>query len=62
LPETGLLLEFSAVKVQHFLQHAQLNKYGIQPDYPVGNSLTDVINNQDPQMSYIINNLIEGIK
>ncbi len=62
MPETGLLLEFSAVKVQHYLQHPQLNKYGVQPDYMVGNSLTDVINNQDPQMSYIIDNLIPGTK
>ena len=60
LPDTGLLLEFSAVKVQHYLQHPQLNKYGIQPDYPVSNSLNDIINNQDPQLSFIINNLIMG--
>jgi Peptidase family S41 len=60
LPNTGLLLEFSAVKVQHYLQHPQLNRFGIQPDYPVSNSLDDIINNRDPQMSFIINNLIEG--
>jgi C-terminal processing protease CtpA/Prc len=60
MPNTGLLLEFSAVKVQHYLQHQQLNRFGIQPDYPVSNSLDDIINNRDPQMSFIINNLITG--
>jgi hypothetical protein len=60
LPNTGLLLEFSAVKVQHYLAHRQLNKYGIEPDYPVSNSLNDIIENQDPQMSFIMNKLIKN--
>lgn len=59
MPNTGLLLEFSAVKVQHYLEHPQLNKYGIEPDYPVSNSLNDIIESQDPQLSFIINNLIK---
>lgn len=59
LPNTGLLLEFSAVKVQHYLEHPQLNRYGIEPDYSVGNTLNDILENQDPQMSYIMNNLIK---
>jgi hypothetical protein len=59
LPNTGLLLEFSAVKVQHYLKHPQLNKYGIEPDYPVSNTLNDIIENQDPQMSFIMNSLIK---
>ncbi|MEO5591845.1 MAG: S41 family peptidase [Chitinophagaceae bacterium] len=59
MPNTGLLLEFSAVKVQHYLEHPQLNKYGIEPDYPVSNTLTDILENQDPQMSYIMDNLIK---
>jgi len=59
LPGTGLLLEFSAVKVQHYLEHPQLNKYGVEPDYPVGNTLHDIIENQDPQMSFIMNNLLK---
>ena len=60
LPNTGLLLEFSAVKVQHYLEHPQLNKYGIEPDYPVSNTLLDIIENQDPQMSFIMDNLIKN--
>ena len=60
LPNTGLLLEFSAVKVQHYLVHPQLNKYGIEPDYPVSNNLNDIIENQDPQMSFIMNKLIKA--
>lgn len=59
LPNTGLLLEFSAVKVQHYLSHPQLNKYGIEPDYPVSNNLNDIIENQDPQMSFIMDKLIK---
>ncbi len=58
LPNTGIQLEFSAVRVQHYLQHHQLDKYGIDPDYQVGTSLDDVINNQDPQLSFVINKLI----
>jgi hypothetical protein len=60
LPNTGVLLEFSAVKVQHYLEHPQLNKYGIEPDYPVSNTLNDIIENQDPQMSFIMNKLIKN--
>jgi C-terminal processing protease CtpA/Prc len=60
LPNTGLLLEFSAVKVQHYLEHPQLNKYGIEPDYPVSNTLNDIIDNQDPQLSFIMSNLIKS--
>ena len=60
MPNTGLLLEFSAVKVQHYLEHHQLNKYGIEPDYPVSNTLQDIIENQDPQMSFIMDNLIKN--
>ena len=60
MPNTGLLLEFSAVKVQHYLEHPQLNKYGIEPDYPVSNTLQDIIENQDPQMSFIMDNLIKN--
>jgi hypothetical protein len=60
LPNTGLQLEFSAVKVQHYLAHPQLNRYGIEPDYPVGNTLSDIIENQDPQLSFIMNNLIKN--
>ncbi|MEP7277702.1 MAG: S41 family peptidase [Bacteroidota bacterium] len=60
LPNTGLLLEFSAVKVQHYLKHPQINKYGIEPDYPIGNTLNDIIENQDPQMSFILDNLIRN--
>lgn len=60
MPNTGLLLEFSAVKVQHYLEHPQLNKYGIEPDYPVSYTLNDIIENQDPQLSYIMNNLIKS--
>lgn len=60
LPNTGLLLEFSAVKVQHYLEHPQLNKYGIEPDYPVSYTLNDIIENHDPQLSYIMNNLIKS--
>ncbi|MEO5682619.1 MAG: S41 family peptidase [Chitinophagaceae bacterium] len=60
LPNTGLLLEFSAVKVQHYLQHPQLNKYGIEPDYPVTNTLNDIIENQDPQMTFIMDKLIKN--
>ncbi|MFT3932149.1 MAG: S41 family peptidase [Chitinophagaceae bacterium] len=60
LPGTGLLLEFSAVKVQHYLQHPQLNKYGIEPDYPIGNTLNDIVENQDPQMSFIMDSLIKN--
>ncbi|GAC1588177.1 MAG: S41 family peptidase [Chitinophagaceae bacterium] len=60
LPNTGLLLEFSAIKVQHYLEHPQLNKYGIEPDYPVGNTLNDIIENQDPQMTFILDNLIKN--
>ena len=60
MPNTGLLLEFSAVKVQHYLLHHQLNKFGIEPDYPVSNTLTDIIENQDPQMSFIMDNLIKN--
>ena len=59
LPNTGLQLEFSAVKVQHYLEHPQLNKFGIEPDFPVGNTLNDIIENQDPQMSFIMSNLIK---
>jgi len=58
LPGTGIQLEFSAVRVQHYLKHHQLDKYGIEPDYPVGTALEDVINNQDPQLSFVINKLI----
>ena len=58
LPNTGIQLEFSAVRVQHYLQHHQLDKYGIEPDYQVGTSLEDVIENQDPQLSFVINKLI----
>jgi len=36
-----------------------LNKYGVEPDYPVGNTLHDIIENQDPQMSFIMNNLVK---
>ena len=60
LPNTGILLEFSAVKVQHYLEHPQLDKYGIEPDYPVSNTLNDIIENQDPQMSFIMNDLIKS--
>jgi hypothetical protein len=60
MPNTGLLLEFSAIKVQHYLEHPQLNKYGIEPDYPVSNTLNDIIENQDPQMSFIMDNLIKN--
>ncbi|MEO6314806.1 MAG: S41 family peptidase [Chitinophagaceae bacterium] len=60
MPNTGLLLEFSAVKVQHFLHHPQLNKYGIEPDYPVSNTLNDIIENHDPQMSFIMDKLIKN--
>ena len=59
MPNTGLLLEFSAVKVQHYLMHPQLNKFGIEPDYPVSTTLNDIIENQDPQMAYIMDNLIK---
>ncbi|HSC37170.1 MAG TPA: S41 family peptidase, partial [Chitinophagaceae bacterium] len=58
LPYTGIQLEYSAVRVQHYLRHHQLDKYGIEPDYPVSTSLDDVINNQDPQLSFVINKLI----
>ncbi len=60
MPNTGLLLEFSAVKVQHYLLHPQFNRYGIEPDYPVGITLTDVLENQDPQMAFIMDNLIKN--
>ncbi len=60
MPNTGLLLEFSAVKVQHYLVHPQLNKYGIEPDYPISTTLNDIIENQDPQMAYIMDNLIKN--
>lgn len=58
LPNTGVQLEFSAVHVQQYLKHPQLNKYGVRPDYLVGTTLDDVINNKDPQVSYVINKLI----
>lgn len=60
MPNTGLLLEYSAVKVQHYLSHPQLNKYGIEPDYPVSTTLNDIIENQDPQMTYVMDNLIKN--
>ena len=60
MPNTGLLLEFSAVKVQHYLEHTQLNKYGIEPDYAVSYTLNDIIENQDPQLSFIMDNLIKS--
>jgi len=59
LPNTGLLLEFSAVKVQHYLAHPQLNSFGIEPDYPVSNTINDIIENQDPQMTFILDSLIK---
>jgi len=59
MPNTGLLLEFSAVKVQHYLAHPQLNKYGIEPDYPISITINDIMENQDPQMAYILDNLIK---
>ena len=60
LPNTGLMLEYSAVRVRHYLQHRQMNKYGVQPDFIVTPTLTDIINNQDPQMSFTLNQLIAG--
>jgi C-terminal processing protease CtpA/Prc len=60
LPNTGLQLEFSAVKVEHYLNHPQLNKYGIEPDYPVGYTLNDILENRDPQMSFIMDSLIKN--
>ncbi len=58
LPGTAVQLEFSAIRVQHYLERPNLNQYGILPDYPVSNTLDDIINNQDPQLSFIINNLL----
>ena len=58
LPNTGLELEFSAVHVQHYLQHPKLDNYGIEPDYPVSITLSDVMDNRDPQMGFIMNSLI----
>jgi C-terminal processing protease CtpA/Prc len=58
LPTTGIQLEFSAVHVQQYLRHPQLNKYGVQPDYLVGTTLNDVTENRDPQLSFVINKLI----
>jgi hypothetical protein len=59
LPNTGIQLEFSAVHVKYYLQHPLLNKYGVQPDYYISNTLDDVINNQDPQLSFVTGKLID---
>jgi C-terminal processing protease CtpA/Prc len=58
LPNTGLRLEYSAVKVSYYLQHPQLNRFGVVPDYPVSASLDDVINNKDPQLHFVLDKLI----
>lgn len=60
LPNTGMQLEFSAVQVQHFLHHPQFNRYGVEPDYTISNTIHDIIENQDPQMSFIVNNLVKA--
>lgn len=59
LPNTGIQVEYSAVRVKHYLQHPQLNKYGVQPDFTVTTGLADLLNNNDPQMDYIINTLLD---
>ncbi|MBC7904759.1 MAG: hypothetical protein H7Y27_15140 [Gemmatimonadaceae bacterium] len=58
LPNTQLQLEFSVIRVQHYLQHKQLNKNGVQPDFPVATGIEDVIDNQDPQMAFVMGQLI----
>jgi C-terminal processing protease CtpA/Prc len=59
LPNTRIQLEFSAVKVKHFLTNPQLNKYGVQPDFSVSTTLQDILNNKDPQIEYIFQTLLE---
>jgi hypothetical protein len=61
LPHTNMQLEYSAVRVKHYLFHPQLNKYGIQPDFEVSTTLDDMINNKDPQIEYVINTLIDSV-
>lgn len=59
LPNTNIQLEYSAVQVKHALQHPLLNKYGVQPDFLVTSSLNDLLDNNDPQMAYVINTLLD---
>lgn len=59
LPATGFCIEYSVVQVKHALQNPQLNKFGVQPDYYIGTTVQDVIDSQDPQLSFIINKLIK---
>jgi C-terminal processing protease CtpA/Prc len=58
LPNTGVKLEYSAVRVKYYLQHPQLDAYGVVPDFPVSNTLEDVINDQDPQLRFVLDHLI----
>lgn len=60
LPNTGMQLEFSAVQVKQFLRRPLLNRYGVEPDYTISNTIHDIIENQDPQMNFIVNNLIKA--
>jgi hypothetical protein len=59
LPNTQIQLEFSAVRVKHYLKNPQLNTFGVQPDFTVTTSLKDMLNNNDPQMVYVVNTLLD---
>jgi hypothetical protein len=59
LPHSKIRLNVPVVHAEFSLQKSRAGGRGVMPDYPVPLTLADIENNNDPQLSFVLDSLIK---